>query len=56
VQRVRCDACGCWSNRAYGFVAYLLPDPDDVDPPTVLTLCPPCAARHFGYEAKVTYT
>ena len=54
---VRCDACGCWSqDRAHGFVAYLLPDPDEVDPPEVITLCPTCAAVHFDYEAKVAYT
>jgi hypothetical protein len=54
---MRCDACGCWSpDRAHGFVAYLMHDPDEIDAPEVITLCPPCAAQHFDHEAKVAYT
>jgi hypothetical protein len=53
---VRCDECGCVSMSGPGWVAFLAADADESEPPSVAIFCPPCAARHFGYEARVPYT
>jgi hypothetical protein len=39
-----------------GWVGFLLDDPDGQEEPTVVIVCPPCAAERLGYEARVAYT
>jgi hypothetical protein len=31
-------------------------DPEEDSEPFVVTYCPPCAAREFGFESRVAYT
>jgi hypothetical protein len=53
---LRCDGCGCASDDGAGWVGFLAEDPDGADEPSVLIVCPPCAAERFEYEAHVRYT
>ena len=41
-----CQECGCTSETAKGWVAFLVSDPEDEnDPGIVVPYCPPCAYR-----------
>lgn len=53
---VRCDECACISDTAPGWVAYLAPDPDGVEPTDVVIVCPVCAEQEFGHVAWHHYT
>jgi hypothetical protein len=47
---VTCGACGCLSSlRWTGWRAYLVEDPEELEEPGMLFLCPGCAAlEEFG--------
>ena len=48
-----CDECRCVSDdEARGWVAFLGEDTDGIEPTTVATYCPECAAEEFGYKAE----
>jgi hypothetical protein len=54
-----CEKCGCTSEMAHGWVAFLSRDPDDPnDPPIVVSYRPPCGFREFSIQgtAAATYT
>ena len=53
---LRCEECWCESEAAPGWIAMLAHDPEEDLEPTVVTYCPPCAAREFGFESRVHYT
>ena len=56
---LRCAQCGCISEDARAWIAFLRGDPDDERAPTeVVAFCPVCAAREFRVPAKAaeTYT
>ena len=53
---LRCEECWCESETAPGWIAMLAYDPDEDLQPFVVTYCPPCAAREFGFESRVIYT
>ena len=46
-----CEECGCSSDEeARGWVAFLAEDAEGVEPTSVATFCPECAAEEFGYR------
>jgi hypothetical protein len=55
-----CEECGCTSETARGWVAFLVRDPEDKnDPATTVPYCPPCASREafpVRLHAAATYT
>ena len=56
---MRCAECRCDNDRAEGWIAVLVRDPDDEAASTeVIAFCPVCAAREFRIAAKTaeTYT
>jgi hypothetical protein len=47
-----CEECGCPSDDdARGWVAFLAED-DGLEPTSVATVCPVCAAEEFGYRPE----
>jgi hypothetical protein len=54
---MRCAECGCYSERASGWIALLGRDPDhDEAPREVIAFCPACAAFEFGMAVKLAET
>ena len=49
---LRCAECSCSSELGSGWVALIADDPDDAAPATVVSFCPPCAARILEYEPR----
>ena len=49
-----CEECGCCSgDLGKGWAAFVCYDPDELDPPTLIVYCPPCAASEFEYRPDV---
>ena len=49
-----CAECGCCSGGlGQGWSAWLCQDPDEIDGPSVVVYCPPCAAKAFGYRPEL---
>jgi hypothetical protein len=44
---LRCEECGCVSDTAPGWLAFIAEDPEDGEGPEVATYCPPCADREL---------
>jgi hypothetical protein len=44
---LRCGECSCVSPTARGWLAFIVFDPEDGEPPEVATYCPPCADREM---------
>jgi hypothetical protein len=44
---LRCEECGCLSDTAPGWLAFIAEDPEDGEGPEVATYCPPCADREL---------
>lgn len=56
---LRCEECGCTSETARAWVAFVAQDPDDPDDePLTVVYCPPCGFDQFAVqaEAAATYT
>jgi hypothetical protein len=54
-----CAECGCASDEhARGWGAFTGEDPDDIEPTSVLIMCPVCATLEFEWrpEAAEGYT
>lgn len=50
---VTCGACGCLSSlRWAGWHAYLVDDPEQLEEPAVVFLCPVCAEREAYSRAS----
>jgi hypothetical protein len=49
---LRYTECDCVSDTGPGWVALIAKDPDDEEPSTVVSFCPPCAARVLEYEPR----
>lgn len=49
---LRCTECACVTHMGPGWVALIAEDPDDGEPSTVVSFCPPCAARVLEYEPR----
>jgi hypothetical protein len=51
---LRCEECGCFSEVGKGWFAYIVEDPEEGEPPTVCTYCPPCAARELDARPRLS--
>ena len=49
---LRCTECECVSEAGPGWVALIAEDAEGHDPPSVVSLCPPCASRVLEYEPR----
>jgi hypothetical protein len=49
---LRCTECDCVSDTAPGWVALIAEDADGGDPASLVSFCPPCAARVLEYEPR----
>jgi hypothetical protein len=55
--RLRCEECGCTSDTAQGWVAFLSRDPEaEDDPAIVVAYCPPCGYLEFELQARAAAT
>jgi hypothetical protein len=49
---LRCEECGCLSEAAKGWYAYIVEDPEGLEEPLVCTYCPPCAHRELDARPR----
>jgi hypothetical protein len=47
-----CEECGCLSQTGRGWHGYIAVDPEEQEPPVVITFCPPCAKREFDAKPR----
>jgi hypothetical protein len=44
---LRCEECGCLSETAKGWLAFIAEDPEDGEGPEIALYCLPCADREM---------